>query len=108
MTENKLLGKEDLKYDRVLTYDIFFDAFDKAFWAGEFEAVDWFIADLDPEGMSSEMIVGCLTMGWHAREHLKELGPFYDRAVSSLTKRLGSERTYNLTKNRNPRVDKAS
>lgn len=103
MSDEELLAQEDLKYDRRLTYDIFFDAFDRAFWAGEFKAVDWFISGLDPEQMSAEMVVGCLTMGWHARGHLTALGPFYDLALLTLTKRLGAETTYNLTKNRNPR-----
>lgn len=91
------------EYDRRLTYEIFFDSFDRAFYAGDFRAVDWFISGLDPEGLATEAIIGCLTMGWHARDQLNELVPFFLRAEPVVVARLGKTRAENLLKNRDPR-----
>ena len=88
--------------ERKLVYDILFDAFDSAFWAGDFAAVDWFIAGLDPEDMSTLAVVSLLTHGWHARDKLNELVPFFLKAERTLLAREG-ERGARLLLNRDPR-----
>ncbi len=79
--------------------DLVFEALDDAFCAGEFALVDARLPLVDVTQHNPTVLLGILTMTWHAKEHLPSRPAFLDAAEASMRERLGNERAAKLLEN---------
>lgn len=80
--------------------DIMFDAIDDACLAGSFDLVDSWLREIDVRLLSAALIVGLLTMSWHAKERVPYRFTFAAAAKDRLVELVGPERAENLTRSR--------
>jgi hypothetical protein len=78
---------------------------DEYFSAGNFEAVDSVLGDLETDRMVPSVIVAALGYAWHAQQHLSNFVDFFNRCHTSLVVKVGRERADRLTDNRSPKVE---
>jgi hypothetical protein len=72
-----------------------FDWFDTAFHEGQFEAADWFISGIDPDGLDPQIVLALLTVCvWPKNRTGVEMLPsrkaFFDRSYESLRRAFGA------------------
>lgn len=78
--------------------DMILSEFDDAFHAGRFAEADGWVAEINMESLSAALIVGVLTVTWHAREHLPSRPKMVEAARERLTILVGPDRTERLMK----------